>query len=300
MAWFHTWFGLVIGFLLFAVFWTGTLSVFDKEFDRWMHPASRTIQGECCALSPAQLETVLLKAHTLAPESASMRFRMPTDRTPMPSVRITAPDSTTKTYYIDPDTSKAVPSEYTLGGTGFFFPFHYKFNIAWMNVGYYLLGIAGLSMMALLISGIVLHRKLLAEFFLFRPKKNRARSLLDLHNLSSVVALPFYIVMTLSGLLILFSIYFQWAIVAAFEGDKAASQKAISGFINMPPVALLKTKANSWQHLKIFPPWFKREKPHGAWPWENRHGLIQSIFVTWATATPYSKFGVYFPHTALA
>lgn len=89
----------------------------------------------------------------------------------MPSVRITAPDSTTKTYYIDPDTSKAVPSEYTLGGTGFFFPFHYKFNIAWMNVGYYLLGIAGLSMMALLISGIVLHRKLLAEFFCSAQRK---------------------------------------------------------------------------------------------------------------------------------
>ena len=31
MGWLHTWAGLVIGLLLFAVFWTGTLCVFDTE-----------------------------------------------------------------------------------------------------------------------------------------------------------------------------------------------------------------------------------------------------------------------------
>jgi len=253
MAWFHTWFGLVIGFLLFSVFWTGTLTVFDKEFDRWMHPESRSVQSQCCSLTAAQLETVLLKVHALAPEPANIRFHLPTARTPMPSVRITEHDNTLKTYYIDPDTGKALPGEYTLGGTGFFFPFHYKFNIAWMNVGYYMLGIAGLAMLTLLISGVVLHRKLLAEFFLFRPKKNRARSLLDLHNLSSVVALPFYITITFSGLLILFSIYFQWATLTAFDGDKAASQKAMSGFINLPPSGFVENDNQKLAALKRIP-----------------------------------------------
>ncbi|WP_334119704.1 PepSY-associated TM helix domain-containing protein [Limnobacter sp.] len=253
MAWFHTWFGLVIGFLLFSVFWTGTLTVFDKEFDRWMHPESRSVQSPCCSLTPAQLETVLLKVHALAPESANLRVRLPTARTPMPSVRITEPNNNLTTYHIDPDTGKAVPGEHTLGGTGFFFPFHYKFNIAWMNVGYYMLGIAGLAMLTLLVSGAVLHRKLLAEFFLFRPKKHKVRSLLDLHNLSSVVALPFYIVMTFSGLLILFSIYFQWATLTAFDGNKAASQKAMSGFINLPPSGFVENKSQQLAALKSIP-----------------------------------------------
>ncbi len=204
MAWFHTWFGLFIGFLLFAVFWMGTLTVFDKEFDRWMHPESRSIAGECCALSPKQLETVLLKAHELAPGSDNIRLRLPTERTPMTLIRIVEPDRTLKAYFMDPDTGKVVSNEHTLGGSGFFFPFHYKFNIAWNNVGYFLLGIAGLAMMALLISGIVIHRKLLAEFFLFRPNKHTVRSLLDLHNLSSVVALPFHFLITFTGLLIFF------------------------------------------------------------------------------------------------
>ena len=41
MSWLHTWAGVVLGSLLFAIFWMGTLSVFDREIDRWMMPATR-------------------------------------------------------------------------------------------------------------------------------------------------------------------------------------------------------------------------------------------------------------------
>ena len=37
----HTWTGLVVGGLLFAIVWTGTLCVFDREIDRWMNPSTR-------------------------------------------------------------------------------------------------------------------------------------------------------------------------------------------------------------------------------------------------------------------
>ena len=37
----HTWSGVVLGSLLFVIFWMGTLSVFDREIDRWMMPATR-------------------------------------------------------------------------------------------------------------------------------------------------------------------------------------------------------------------------------------------------------------------
>ena len=41
MTWVHTWFGLVLGFVLMACFFFGSLSVFDREIDRWAVPASR-------------------------------------------------------------------------------------------------------------------------------------------------------------------------------------------------------------------------------------------------------------------
>ena len=41
MNWLHSWAGMVLGGLLFAIFWMGSLSVFDREIDRWMIPSTR-------------------------------------------------------------------------------------------------------------------------------------------------------------------------------------------------------------------------------------------------------------------
>lgn len=38
MAWLHTWVGLLFGWLLFAIFLTGTLSYFKDEITQWMQP----------------------------------------------------------------------------------------------------------------------------------------------------------------------------------------------------------------------------------------------------------------------
>ena len=38
MSWLHTWAGLVLGWLLFAIFLTGTLSFFRNELNLWTHP----------------------------------------------------------------------------------------------------------------------------------------------------------------------------------------------------------------------------------------------------------------------
>ena len=37
-AWLHTWVGLLLGWLLYAVFLTGTLSFFQDEISYWMKP----------------------------------------------------------------------------------------------------------------------------------------------------------------------------------------------------------------------------------------------------------------------
>lgn len=44
MAWLHTWSGLVVGWILFAVFVTGTLSYFRPEISQWMRPELRDAQ----------------------------------------------------------------------------------------------------------------------------------------------------------------------------------------------------------------------------------------------------------------
>ena len=80
MAWLHTWAGVVLGSVLFAVFWMGTLSVFDREIDRWMMPATRLAP----AAAPISLDSVARAVLPAVPAGASQwRVDLPTERTPV-------------------------------------------------------------------------------------------------------------------------------------------------------------------------------------------------------------------------
>ena len=78
----------------------------------------------------------------------------------------------------------------------------------WKGVGYWIVGFAALMMLVALVTGVVMHRKIFRELFTFRPKKTTQRSMLDLHNLTGVVALPFHFFFAFTGLVIFAGIYF--------------------------------------------------------------------------------------------
>ena len=50
LTWLHTWFGLTLGFVLMVAFFFGSLSVFDREIDRWSLPDTR-IEAQPIAFS---------------------------------------------------------------------------------------------------------------------------------------------------------------------------------------------------------------------------------------------------------
>src|SRR5690349_20273586 len=56
----HTWIGLLFGWLLFAVFLTGALTVFDTEITAWMQPELHEITAEPDRISGSALWPVPL------------------------------------------------------------------------------------------------------------------------------------------------------------------------------------------------------------------------------------------------
>ena len=224
MGWLHTWAGVVLGTLLFAVFWTGTLCVFDKEIDRWMMPETRlAVTGQ--PSWPPLLDT----ARKLAPDAPFWSFSPPSERVPVVRIfyRNLAGDFTFRD--IEPQTGALLPDAGTLAGTRFILPFHYSLHLRWNDIGYWLIGLAGMATLVLLVSGIVIHRKIFADFFTFRPDKKLPRSGLDLHNLTGVLALPFHFAMALSGLIIFIAIYFPTVVSSAYNGNRAAFYKEAFG-----------------------------------------------------------------------
>jgi len=223
----HSWAGLLLGGLLFAVFWMGSLSVIDRELDRWMMPATRLPAPP--AAPP--LDGLQPLVQSLVPAGARhWRIDWATPRTPVLRLSWQARDGARGQVLVDPAQGRVLPDPGTLGASGFIFPFHYGLHLDWNDLGKWLVGLAGMGMLVLLVSGVVVHRKLLADFFTFRPHKRLPRSSLDLHNVTGVAALPFHFAITLSGLVIFWPLYFPQAHVGVYSGPLAKAQVQADGY----------------------------------------------------------------------
>lgn len=218
MNWLHTWSGVVLGGLLFAIFWMGTLSVFDREIDRWMAPMTRLATSE----RMAPLEA--LRPHyeaAVAAKSPVWAFTFPTERDPAMLMRWRDASGFVNRF-VDPATGTMLPDAGTLAGTRFIFPFHYTLHIRFKDIGYWIVGLAGMAMMAMCVSGVIIHRRIFADFFTFRVDRKPRRLVLDLHNVTGVLGLPFHFLISLSGLVIMWSIYFPSTWQLAYNGDQRA------------------------------------------------------------------------------
>lgn len=212
----HTWTGLVVGGLLFAIVWTGTLCVFDREIDRWMNPSTRlAYAGE-----PVSIDGLRAEAARLSPRDAPWAIGMPTERDPLVWIGYRTRTGFDRSFF-DPLTLKPVASPGSWAGTRFLFPFHYSLHIRIWNLGIWLVGFAGAAMLVLCVSGVIIHRRIFTDFFTLRRSRQPQRLLLDLHNSAGTIGLVFHVVMAFTGLTILASVYFPAGVWVAFDGGRA-------------------------------------------------------------------------------
>lgn len=216
MAWLHTWAGVILGALMFVMFFMGTLSVFKVEIDRWMLPQSR-VEAPNGPVSAHELYEAAA-AH-VGPGAQFINFELPSAHTPAVYVIAVGTEEQRKTFFIDPNTMNVTGPQDSLAAKNFLYPLHYRLTP--MPYGRWVSGAIAIFMLAMMVSGVVIHRKIFVEFFVFRPRKKLPRSSLDLHNLSSVVALPFHILITFTGVLVLFTLYFEPSLEAAYPGEHA-------------------------------------------------------------------------------
>ncbi len=91
---------------------------------------------------------------------------------------------------LDANTGQELKLSATEGGD-FFYRFHYQLFGIPILIGRLVVSLAAFIMLIALISGIITHKKIFSDFFTLRTFKSQ-RSWLDFHNVSSVIALPFF------------------------------------------------------------------------------------------------------------
>ncbi len=220
MNWVHTWAGLLLGTLIFTVFWMGTLSVFDHEIDRWMQPSTRIVASAAPVDFDAMLESV--RAEFPEREITEAGFAVQSERAPLARGYFAFAGGERETWIVNPETGERLAEPGSLAGTGFIYPMHICLLLPGIW-GWWLVLIAAIAMMLLVVTGVIVHRKIIMDFFTFRQKKKLRRSSLDLHNLAGTLFLPFHFMIAFSGVMIFAGWYTSlvWLTLPGEAADRA-------------------------------------------------------------------------------
>ncbi|MFJ2995390.1 PepSY-associated TM helix domain-containing protein [Pandoraea sp. NPDC087047] len=238
----HTWAGLLVGWLLYAMFLTGTVSYFKDELSQWMRPEVPHRQALSDPAVVAQAVTGQLT--TLAAGSPQWTLYLPTERNPIANVfwRNAPPATAPRSHaspprrnfeeaIFDPATGQILKTRDTLGGD-FFYRFHFQFHPLPVLWGRWLAGFCAMFMLVAIVSGVITHKKIFVDFFTFRWGKGQ-RSWLDAHNALSVFGLPFHLMITYTGLVTLMAMYMPWGAQTAIKTP--ADHAQLSAQLNVFP-----------------------------------------------------------------
>ncbi len=217
----HAAIGLLASALLYLICLTGTVVVFYQEWQRIEQPDA----PEMAAIAPDALQravAAVLATERDKPATTHVYVHMPVEG--LPRTTITTDH---QAVHIDADgriagTEENAWSEFLLGA-------HYALNIPGL-VGMTIVGIFGVMIIALSLSGIIAHPRIFRDAFRLRARDTHGVGLADWHNRLSVWTLPFSLALALTGSMIGLGVVGTYGLAAAFyENDVEAAYAPIFG-----------------------------------------------------------------------
>ena len=228
MAWLHTWSGLLVCWILLLVFCAGTASYYRNEITIWMQPE---LHG--AAASKVTTEAAATAAQQAMQERAEGAPRwfigLPGERTPATQLGWSKPSKPGEkkrgrrgnfhSEMTDPATGEVLSKPRDTRGGEFLYRLHFDLHYMPAIWARWIVGFCAMFMLVSIISGIVTHKRIFKDLFTFRPRKGQ-RSWLDAHNVTAVLALPYHLMITYTGLVTLMFLYMPSGATAAYKGDQ--------------------------------------------------------------------------------
>ncbi|MFY0640474.1 MAG: PepSY domain-containing protein [Bermanella sp.] len=233
MNWLHTWSGLLLSSLLYFIFITGTAGYFDEEITHWMQPERPVVNEKMDQRTI--LEMAEQHLNTVAPDAQSWWVVFPIARSYSAVTWWQEPDEKGgrwKSNILDLQTGSSVMTRETGGGKTLY-AMHYVLHYMPKNLAYWVVSFCSMFMFIALITGIIVHKKIFKEFFTFRPNKKQ-RSWLDIHNVFSVLPIPFHLMITYSGLVFLMFSSMPGVIVGSYGTDKEQYNSFVESVFEKP------------------------------------------------------------------
>jgi uncharacterized iron-regulated membrane protein len=226
MAWLHTWSGLLVGWILFAVFVTGTSAYYREEISLWMKPELHVLSAQRVEPAAAARRGIDHLSRR-APQAQRWDMTLPDARNgtlrlswidPTPAGETPNPRRRRQAATLDPASGAVTAQARETRGGDFLFRFHFDLHYVSALWGRWIVGFCAMFMLVAIVSGIITHKRIFKDFFTFRPKKGQ-RSWLDAHNASAVLALPYHLMITYTGLITLMFMYMPWGAQAKYPDN---------------------------------------------------------------------------------
>lgn len=229
MIWLHTYLGVLCGWLLFAIFVTGTLSYFTPEITRYLMPERQEISLPQHAL----IEHSFTFLNANASDADEWRVYLPNNRNAHWYVQWRKGKNREKVTF-NPNRVALEKETETKGGL-FFRNFHYTLQLRGYG-GRYIAGMAAMVMLLAIFTGVFTHRRFFKDFFTLRPQKLK-KWLTDFHALAGILTLPFCIMICVSGIFIYAIMYMPYTANSLFENGERGVNKHIIPSLTPLPVA---------------------------------------------------------------
>lgn len=188
----HSWAGIVTGLLMFVVCFSGAVVVFKHEIDLWANPALKDLPR---AATPVGPDAVLAGLERYAPGARAERLQAPDEVSPVWFVVAKpAPDARSVKLAARGDTGEIVgPVDSQLG------QFIRTLHVFLFFGPRWIVGFLGVAMFFLIVSGTIIHRKVLRELFTLRWGRSFRLIASDFHKAAGVWGLLFHGVIAFTG-----------------------------------------------------------------------------------------------------
>ena len=216
MGWLHNWLGLLLGWLLFVIFVTGSFGYYRHEVTLMMTPELHDLAAvQVPQVDAAQRGVEWLSANASGAEEWGIL--LPDEKSP--ALRVSWSGLTPGEQILDPRTGHplAVAPRQT-GGGDFLYRIHSDLHFISPIAGRILASLIAVALLVLLITGLITHRHIVRNMFRFRRGKGW-RTRLDVHNLTAVLGLPFHLFITLTALVTVMMLVMPWGVASVYGAN---------------------------------------------------------------------------------
>lgn len=219
----HSELGLAISALVYVLCLSGTLAVFSDELLRWERPSTAPIAPVTADLIARTFERADERAREVALERGGRKpeeILVIAPSETMPRLRAQVADDALgihERWSVDADgrLTAQVPTPWV----DLLRKIHFQLHLPGV-VGLLLVGLVGLFLLAVNVSGVLAHPRIFRDAFRMRRGGNEQLQEADLHNRLGVWGLPFHLVIAFSGVALTLTVAANYVIVpAVYDGD---------------------------------------------------------------------------------